>query len=94
MKKDVIRAWSLLIQLGISMIIPIIFCLFIGRWIDGFFGTKPVFMIIFIIMGVAAGFRSVYMLTKEFYKDKDTYLDIKKYGKDGKEDKEEDNDGY
>ena len=94
MKKDTIKAWSLVIQLGISMIIPIIFCLFIGRWIDRFFGTKPIFMIIFIIMGVAAGFRSVYMLTKEFYKDKDTYLDLEKYGKDSNEDKEEDNDGY
>ena len=29
------------------------------------------------ILPVCAGFRSVYVMTKDFYKDKDTYIPIK-----------------
>ncbi|MGN1318389.1 MAG: AtpZ/AtpI family protein [Lachnospirales bacterium] len=79
MNRENAKAWSLILQIGISMIVPIILCLLIGIWLDKFFGTAPVIMIVMIILGVGAGFRSVYVLTKEFYKDKDSYVDINKY---------------
>lgn len=89
MNKESAKAWSLILQLGISMIVPILICLFIGVWIDRFFDTSPLFLIIFIILGVGAGFRSIYVLTKDFYKDKDTYINFDKYkNKDNNKDKE------
>ena len=79
MDRNSMKAWSLILQLSLSMLVPIILCLFIGIWLDKLFGTEPIFMIFFIIMGIGAGFRSVYMLTKDFFSSKDTYVDTKKY---------------
>ncbi len=86
MNRESVKAWSLILQIGISMLVPIFICIFLGIWLDKIFDTKPVIMIIFIIIGVGAGFRSVYVLTRDFYKDKDTYIDIEKY-KDKNKDK-------
>ncbi|HAG03828.1 MAG TPA: F0F1 ATP synthase subunit [Lachnospiraceae bacterium] len=73
MKKEVIKALSLITQLGISMLVPIFACLIAGNLLDVFFKTGPLFMIIFIVLGVFAGFRSVYVLTASFHEKKDTY---------------------
>lgn len=69
--KEIGRALGLISQVGISMLVPILICLGIGIFLDRRFATAPVFMIIFIIAGVMAGFRSVYMLTLDYFKDKD-----------------------
>ena len=69
--KEIGKALSLITQLGISMLVPILICLGIGIFIDDRFGTSPWWMIIFIILGVGAGFRSVYMLTLDYHKDRD-----------------------
>ncbi len=69
--KEIARALGLISQIGITMLVPILICLGIGVFIDRAFGTAPVFMIIFILLGVPAGFRSVYMLTLDYFKDKD-----------------------
>lgn len=50
------------------MIIPIILCLFIGKWLDGKFGTNAIFLIIFIILGVLSAFRNLYVLVIKDYK--------------------------
>lgn len=44
------------------MVVSILLCLFIGKWIDGKFGTEPIFIIIFTILGILAGFRNLYIL--------------------------------
>ena len=79
--KELGRALGLISQLGISMLVPILICLAVGVFIDKAVGTSPVFMIIFIIAGVMAGFRSVYMLTLEYHKDKDDPYYYKKKDK-------------
>ncbi len=61
------------------MLVPIFICVFIGKWLDRLFDTSPILMIIFIIIGVGAGFRSIYVLTRDFYKDKDTYINMEEY---------------
>lgn len=86
MDKKIIKALSLVTQLALSMLVPIIMCLFAGILLDSFTGTSPLFLLIFIFLGVGGGFRSVYMLTKSFYDGKDTYIDINKY-KDKGDDK-------
>lgn len=69
--KEIGQALALIAQIGISMLVPILICLGIGVFIDGKLGSSPLCMIVFIILGVAAGFRNVYLLTLGFHKDKD-----------------------
>ena len=55
-KKSVIETLSLISQLGVSMVVPIFICIFIGM--------KLKLTIPFIILGVLAGIRNVYVLVK------------------------------
>lgn len=83
MRREIIKALSLVTQIGMSMIMPIIMCLFVGIFLDKLVGTAPLFILIFVFLGVGGGFRNVYIMTKSFYKDKDTYIDLSKYKNKG-----------
>lgn len=63
-KTSVFENLALISQIGISMIVPIMISLYIGNWLDHKLGTGPIFLFIFIIMGVASAFMSVYKLTQ------------------------------
>ena len=41
----------------------------------------PLFLLIFVFLGIGGGFRSVYMITKSFFGGKDTYIDVGEYKK-------------
>ena len=75
--REIGKALALVTQIGVSMIVPIFLCLVLGSFLDKIFHTGNILMIVFIILWVCAGFRSVYIMTKDFYKDKDTYIPIK-----------------
>ncbi len=74
--KESSKALALFTQLAISMIVPIFLCLLLGRWLDNIFHTGGILLIIFLILGIAAGFRSIYYLVRSFWKDKDSYIDM------------------
>lgn len=76
--KETGKVLALLTQLSISMLVPILMCLGVGIFLDDFFNTSPLCLIIFVVIGVGAGFRSVYVLTCGFFKDKDSFYDYKK----------------
>ncbi|ABR46574.1 conserved hypothetical protein [Alkaliphilus metalliredigens QYMF] len=59
-KRHVMENLSLLSFIGISMIVPIIGGLYIGRWIDARFNTQPIFLFVFIIMGVIVSFMNLF----------------------------------
>ncbi|MGN0465865.1 MAG: AtpZ/AtpI family protein [Lachnospiraceae bacterium] len=59
--REVIRNLGLISQLGISMLTPIFMMTFLGVWIDKVFSTH--FFLLFVILGIGGGFRSVYTLT-------------------------------
>ena len=63
-----LKALSLVAQLGLSMAIPIILCLFIGKWLESLINTSPILMIIFILIGVASAFRNLYILINRVIK--------------------------
>lgn len=65
--RNVIKALSMVSQIGITMLVPIVLCFFIGRWLDERFGTKC-FMIIMIILGILAAYRNLFALTKPLLK--------------------------
>lgn len=53
-------------QVGITMLVPIFLCVYIGIKLDDWFGTDYLF-IIFVLLGVLAAFRNVYLLMRKFY---------------------------
>lgn len=50
----------IVMQIGLTMAGCIVFCLFVGRWMDGLVGTKGIFTTIFILFGVIGGGNVVY----------------------------------
>lgn len=66
----VIKALMMISQIGISVMVPIFLCVFVGIKLDELTG-KSFFVIIFIILGIMAAFRNIYQMTRSFYaKDK------------------------
>jgi ATP synthase protein I len=45
--------------------VPPVAGVFIGKWIDGKFGTSPAFTIVFVILGFVAGVREVTNVMKK-----------------------------
>lgn len=52
--------------LGINLAVCIVIGLIFGRYLDKWFGTEPIFTILFIGFGVAAGARSIYRAVKKY----------------------------
>jgi F0F1-type ATP synthase assembly protein I len=57
-------AWTenlqITMQIGLTMAGCIIFCFFIGYLIDGWLGTRGIFITVFTILGVVGGANVVY----------------------------------
>ncbi|NIP72152.1 MAG: AtpZ/AtpI family protein [Gammaproteobacteria bacterium] len=49
------------LELGLSVLIG----LFVGQWLDARFGTEPWLLLLFLMFGMAAGFRSIYRALKD-----------------------------
>jgi ATP synthase protein I len=45
---------------GLQLVVPILLCLFGGRWLDGRLGTGPWLMLAGVVAGFAAGFLSLF----------------------------------
>ncbi len=61
------RGWSLLkfSSLGIEMAVATFIGWGIGYWLDMQLGTEPWLMLVFLLLGVAAGFKGVFRAAKE-----------------------------
>lgn len=68
------RAWAesahIIMQIGLTMAGCIIFCFFVGRWIDGAVGTRGIFTTLFTVLGVIGGANVVYRQIMEITADK------------------------
>ncbi len=60
-----------LTQIGISMVVPILGGLLIGKFIDEKVGTTSIFMLSFIVLGVVVAFMNVYKMVMRDYRKKD-----------------------
>ena len=67
-KQSVFRTFALISQLGISILVPILLCTFLGSWLEKRL-SFPVF-IPFIIIGVLAGMRNLARHANEDPEDK------------------------
>ena len=67
------RAWAenltIVMQIGLTMAGCIVFCFFLGLYIDKWLGTKGVFVTIFTILGVIGGGITVYRQILEVIED-------------------------
>ena len=65
-KRTIAYMISLVTQIGISMIVPILLCTFIGIYINKHI-DKPIIVLIFIMIGCITSFRNVYVLIKSTF---------------------------
>ncbi len=69
--RKVMKGIVMITQIGISMLVPIFLCVFIGMKLDNWLHTNFI-TIIGIILGIVVAYRNIYMMTKQFYaKDKE-----------------------
>ncbi len=47
-------------SLGLSVALSIVIGLFLGLWLDKVFDTGPVLMFVFLMLGIAAGYRNIW----------------------------------
>ena len=73
-QKNVYQSFALVMQFGISMLVPIGLCMGIGLYIGDKFDMDWIFIPLFI-MGALAGFRNIYIMAKKVFEqesDRDT----------------------
>lgn len=59
--RDVVRALGMVTQIGISMLTPILLCVFIGVKLNQYFHTQYWFLPM-LLLGIGSGIRNVYVL--------------------------------
>ena len=64
--KGVYRSLTQILQFGINMIVPILLCTFLGIFLDRFFHTSFLVIIMFFL-GAAAGGRNVYVFARQIF---------------------------
>lgn len=67
--RDILRSLAMINQIGITMMVPIIGCVFLGIFLDKRLGTTPWLLIVLMFVGMGVAFRNLYMITKSFSKN-------------------------
>ncbi len=68
MKKEttkLIKEFSYYSSIGLSVSLSVFIGLFIGIYLDRQFGTEPVLTLIFIVLGILAGFKNIGLAIKK-----------------------------
>ncbi len=61
-KKSLFKTLGLVSSMGISVALAIAIGVYIGLKLDKWLGTAPWFFFIFLFIGIAAGFRNIYII--------------------------------
>lgn len=64
-ERHALRMLLLVSQIGITMMVPVFFCVFVGRFISDKTG-HPILFLLFLLIGVLAGFRSSWQIISRF----------------------------
>ncbi|OJV62372.1 MAG: hypothetical protein BGO41_06130 [Clostridiales bacterium 38-18] len=67
--KSILQNLALISQVGIMMLIPIFGGVLLGAFLDRFFKTKGIFLIVFVLLGVGSSFRNLYVLSMQKSKE-------------------------
>ena len=60
--------------IGIAMVLAIFGCLLLGVYLDRKFDSGHVFSVIFLLIGIAAGFRNIYVLIEKNFTDEEPII--------------------
>lgn len=63
--KDWAAHLQIVMQLGLTMVGCIVFCFFIGRYLDRWLGTKGIMVALFTVLGVIGGGVTAYRQIQE-----------------------------
>ncbi|HEX9843177.1 MAG TPA: AtpZ/AtpI family protein [bacterium] len=59
--KQYLRFSAVGLELGLSVIVGLV----VGQWLDSRLGTEPWLLLLFLVFGMIAGFRSVFRLLRD-----------------------------
>lgn len=62
-KNEIARSLAMVTQLGISMLAPVILCVFVGNWLDERYGWSTTAVL--LLLGIMAGARNTWILVKQ-----------------------------
>jgi len=68
-KKDVVRSLISFSSLGLEMGLSVAIGIGMGYFLDSYFKTSPYLTIIFMLFGIIAAFKTIYMLLKKVKKE-------------------------
>lgn len=63
--KKLVRLLAVVSSVGLSLVIATFLGLALGLWLDSKFGTKPILTIVFLVLGIIAGFRNYYIIMRK-----------------------------
>ena len=62
------RATAIAFRMGIELVIAVMLGTYIGYLLDGWLDTKPLLMVIFFFLGIAAGIKNVFRSAEQMNK--------------------------
>lgn len=68
--REVVEAFSMVLQFGINMLVPIGMCVALGIWLGEQYDMDWVVIPLFFV-GALAGYTSIFKMIKKFLKNKD-----------------------
>lgn len=72
-KKEIFRNLAMVSSMGISVVMAIGIGVWFGLTLDSWFNTTPWFFYIFLLIGIAAGFKNIYVIAgREIRRDNDS----------------------
>ena len=68
-KKKLVREIGRYGTIGFEMVISVVLGLLFGWWMDSLFHTKPWLTLVFMLFGIAAGFKGIFRVLKSIEKN-------------------------
>jgi ATP synthase protein I len=62
--RDAVQLLAVASSMGIAMVLATVIGLTAGYYLDKWFGTSPWLTIVFLILGIIAGFKNIYVITR------------------------------
>ncbi|MDT8445105.1 MAG: AtpZ/AtpI family protein [Desulfuromonadales bacterium] len=70
-KRQLMKSLSFLSSIGISMVAASFIGLFIGYYLDKWWGTTPWMTLTWLGFGIASGFRNIFILTRRAMREQE-----------------------
>lgn len=74
--RKLLRVLGALSTVGITLVVATVIGYYIGHYLDGRYGTTPWLTLVFLLLGIAAGFKNLYDQTRRL-------MDVDKQDKKG-----------